>query len=723
MSLTLLPQKASSCFLASADVTSTPYTCTVGDVSLSLTGSNLTVSNSNVNVFSSNCPSALVALPANIKLVKDTNNVIVRFGNSNVLKAPANRFSPSFSNGSISFLGSAYTNPTYQPTQIFENPGIFAREISAPNLTLMNGVIESTSNALVSLSNLVVPRANFSSNTSTWSSNALFPKSGGNISGSVNISGTLSFTAPPGDPTPTISTRTVPAGQGGSQERTELILYHGHDPANGYGTDTITLRAPGLRFQTYNNTDVNDISNNLGANDRLYIDPVGRVGIGVDNPAKPLQVNGVVSSVGSEARYHLYNNGATAEWIFGQKSATAHNFVLSKVVSGTETDYVTVSPTGNVGINGTLTATAFAGGTITSLSSTGAFSSNTAVWSSNAVVSTTANLTTLSNVIVPQATFGSNAAVWGSNAVNGLTPQSTFSSNTSAWTSNSLVSNSNLLHPRATFSSNAAVWSSNNLFNKNTGGTVSGPITATGGRISTVANNDSRYHLYNNGSAAEWVFGQKDSSSHDFVLSKVVSGTESDYVTVDTSGNLEVTGDVTGAVVGATSYLTSPGGANGGGLFTALPSPVDGINMIPGDTSIGKGGITVINGSIADIPSGQTNSTLWVKGGVTASEFWRVGTFALGAMTMFFPFSVTVGTSGSQTKTQTGIQFLEGFVNRTMPTNNYHAIITYKQDGVSDVFVGKISDRTTTSLTLYTTRVNGSSWSQSVEAHIILWAK
>jgi hypothetical protein len=84
---------------------------------------------------------------------------------------------------------------------------------------------------------------------------------------------------------------------------------------------------------------------------------------------------------------------------------------------------------------------------------------------------------------------------------------------------------------------------------------------------------------------------------------------------------------------------------------------------------------------------------------------------------------VTVGTSGSQTKTQTGIQFLEGFVNRTMPTNNYNAIITYKQDGVSDVFVGKISDRTTTSLTLYTTRVNGSSWTQSVEAHIILWAK
>ena len=59
------------------------------------------------------------------------------------------------------------------------------------------------------------------------------------------------------------------------------------------------------------------------------------------------------SAGGGEARYHLYNVGSTAEWLMGQKSGTAHNFVLSKMASGVELDHVVVQPAGHVGISTT----------------------------------------------------------------------------------------------------------------------------------------------------------------------------------------------------------------------------------------------------------------------------------------------------------------------------------------------------------------------------------
>jgi hypothetical protein len=62
------------------------------------------------------------------------------------------------------------------------------------------------------------------------------------------------------------------------------------------------------------------------------------------------------SAGGGEARYHLYNVGSTAEWLMGQKSGTAHNFVLSKMASGVELDHVVVQPAGHVGISTTPSA-------------------------------------------------------------------------------------------------------------------------------------------------------------------------------------------------------------------------------------------------------------------------------------------------------------------------------------------------------------------------------
>lgn len=84
-----------------------------------------------------------------------------------------------------------------------------------------------------------------------------------------------------------------------------------------------------------------------------------RIGIGLDYPAAPLHValstasatigNIYVSPpplVAGQARYHLYNQASVAEWIFGQKTSTDHNFKLSKLVSGNETDYLEVTTAG-----------------------------------------------------------------------------------------------------------------------------------------------------------------------------------------------------------------------------------------------------------------------------------------------------------------------------------------------------------------------------------------
>lgn len=111
------------------------------------------------------------------------------------------------------------------------------------------------------------------------------------INGNIRAAGMV-FHAPPGDPAPTITARTVPAGQGAASEKTELILFHTNDFNNGSGVDQIALRAPALSFQTYLDATVADINNNSGYNERMYITPSGQVGIGTTTPANTLDVSG-----------------------------------------------------------------------------------------------------------------------------------------------------------------------------------------------------------------------------------------------------------------------------------------------------------------------------------------------------------------------------------------------------------------------------------------------
>jgi hypothetical protein len=93
----------------------------------------------------------------------------------------------------------------------------------------------------------------------------------------TTTSSIFTFPAPAGDPAPVITTRTVPAGQGASNEKTELILFHSNDPANGSGEDLITLRSPAIRLQTYNDATVGNINDNNGSVDRIYISSTGTI--------------------------------------------------------------------------------------------------------------------------------------------------------------------------------------------------------------------------------------------------------------------------------------------------------------------------------------------------------------------------------------------------------------------------------------------------------------
>lgn len=160
-------------------------------------------------------------------------------------------------------------------------------------------------------------------NTNGWIQNTTTQQAGANfnISGTGTV-GTLTFPAPAGDPAPVITARTVPSGQGAANEKTELILFHSNDNANGSGVDQITLRAPALSFQTYSNAAVGDINNNAGYNERMYVTPDGNVGIGTTGPGYKLEVAGNIRSQSETYTQNWFRNQQAGVGLYNEATGS-----------------------------------------------------------------------------------------------------------------------------------------------------------------------------------------------------------------------------------------------------------------------------------------------------------------------------------------------------------------------------------------------------------------
>lgn len=153
---------------------------------------------------------------------------------------------------------------------------------------------------------------------------------------------------------------------------TTLQLANGTDIRSNINTGSITLfggTGTGANIELYGGShaslasvmalDASEhrIRSQDGATERARITSAGRFGLGTSSPATAFEValpaagatigniRIVPSSVG-QARYHLYNGGATAEWLFGQKTSTDHDFKLSKSVAGSESDYLAITTGG-----------------------------------------------------------------------------------------------------------------------------------------------------------------------------------------------------------------------------------------------------------------------------------------------------------------------------------------------------------------------------------------
>ncbi|GAA4353967.1 hypothetical protein GCM10023185_15090 [Hymenobacter saemangeumensis] len=85
-----------------------------------------------------------------------------------------------------------------------------------------------------------------------------------------------------GDPAGVITSRAVPVGQGApgnpGAEIAETIIFQGNDGTACCGPDRITLRAPLIRLQTFNNG-AGSIDDNAASIDRFTIDPNGTINV------------------------------------------------------------------------------------------------------------------------------------------------------------------------------------------------------------------------------------------------------------------------------------------------------------------------------------------------------------------------------------------------------------------------------------------------------------
>jgi hypothetical protein len=342
---------------------------------------------------------------------------------------------------------------------------------------------------------------------------------------------------------------------------------------------------------------------------RVFVDATGRFGVGTSTPGTAIDVTAaagsatagnirIAPSTAGQARFHLFNGGATAEWLFGQKTSTDHDFKLSKSVAGSETDYLTVTTSGFVGIgttspgslldvNGAITArgdgsnvalympgstalrnTGTASTTYLDLATGSASHGEFVVRSSNTYAERLRIDSSGQLIIAAKGNGVTNGTIYNvpytggqANAVSQVLQVATGTANALARITLStadLASNNSSFITFATSSggsgSPAGDLTAERLRITSSGrvgiGTASpstsleiqlAAASATSGNVYVVppTAGQARYRLYNTGGTAEWIFGQKTGTDHDFKLSKLIAGSEVDYLAVTTAGILQ----------------------------------------------------------------------------------------------------------------------------------------------------------------------------------------
>ena len=102
------------------------------------------------------------------------------------------------------------------------------------------------------------------------------------------------------------------------------------------------------------------------------------------------------------------------------------------------------------------------------------------------------------------------------------------------------------------------------------------------------------FHLYNGGATAEWFIGQPSGASHNLTFSKLVSGTYTDYLAIDTLGGI-----TSASVADAVGYKGVPQNSQTGSYTLALSDMGKHI-------SITTGGVVIPANSSVAFPIGST---------------------------------------------------------------------------------------------------------------------
>jgi len=277
--------------------------------------------------------------------------------------------------------------------------------------------------------------------------------------------------------------------------------------SNGQGA-AITITSNGVGVHTSNPTYTVDVTGDINFTGSIYNNGIpyssgtqsqwssdgssvfilnSNVGIGTSTPFSTLDVIGDINFSGNIYNNGIpYSSGTPSQW----SSDSSNVYILdSNIGIGTST------PSFTLDVNGSINATSYTGGTITSLSNLGLFGSNVSTTLSNYVYGTnTTNVSWASNAAV----FGSNTSVTASNKTFALSNYvygtnttniswssnaATFGSNTSVSASNITISLSNYVYGTNTtnisWASNAALFGSNtSVFGSNTSVSASNKTVA-----------------------------------------------------------------------------------------------------------------------------------------------------------------------------------------------------------------------------------------------------